>query len=201
MTQTRIIPSWKNAIIVRSGTVVGLIIVTGLQWGRPVLVPSALAILLTFLLNPVINLLRQRGPGRMPAVMYGVSAAGLTMLLIGGLVTRQVKMIVAELPQNTENIKARVRTLRQPGSSRMATQFEKMAEEISEGTTLPAAGETTLQGAPGEDGLTGENIARTESTPWQWLTGYHRSAYEVLATFAFSSILPVVFSSRARRSA
>jgi len=53
--------------------------------GRPVLIPIALAILLTFLLNPIIKRLQQRGLARMPTVMLGVSAAGFTMLLIGGL--------------------------------------------------------------------------------------------------------------------
>ena len=199
MTKTRIIPSWQNAIIILSGTVVSLIIVIGLQWGRPVLVPIALAILLTFLLNPVVKKLQQRGFGRMPAVMLGVSAAGLAMLLIGGLVARQVTILVAELPQNTANIKAKVQTLRQFGSSRMAAQFEKMAEEISEATTLPAAADKTPQGETVEMSVldkavaSGPVIVQTESTPWLGLTGYLSSAFEVLATLAFSLILLVVF--------
>ena len=199
MTKTRIIPSWQNAIIILSGTVVSLIIVIGLQWGRPVLVPIALAILLTFLLNPIINKLQQRGFGRIPAVMLGVSAAGLVMLLIGGLVARQVTILVAELPQNKENIKAKVKTLRQFGSSPMAAQFEKMAEEISEATTLPSAEQTTPQGEIKDLSLldkavaSGPVIVRTESTPWLGLTGYLSSAFEVLATLAFSLILLVVF--------
>ena len=53
MTKTRIVPTWQNAIFILSGTVVSLIIVIGLQWGRPVLIPIGLAILLTFLLNRV----------------------------------------------------------------------------------------------------------------------------------------------------
>ena len=199
MTKTRIIPSWQNAIIILSGTVVSLIIVIGLYWGRPVLVPIALAILLTFLLNPIINKLQQRGLGRIPAVMLGVSAAGLVMLLIGGLVARQVTILVAELPQNTANIKAKVKTLRQFGSSPMAAQFEKMAEEISEATTLPSAEQTTPQGEIKDLSLldkavaSGPVIVRTESTPWLGLTGYLSSAFEVLATLAFSLILLVVF--------
>ncbi len=199
MTKTRIIPSWQNAIIILSGTVFSLIIVIGLYWGRPVLVPIALAILLTFLLNPIINKLQQRGLGRTPAVMLGVSAAGLVMLLIGGLVARQVTILVAELPQNTANIKAKVKTLRQFGSSPMAAQFEKMAEEISEATALPSAEQTTPQGEIKDlslldkAGASGPVIVRTESTPWLGLTGYLSSAFEVLATLAFSLILLVVF--------
>jgi len=143
MPKTRIIPSWQNAIVILAGTVVSLIIVIGLQWGRPVLVPIALAILLTFLLNPVVKKFQQRGLGRMPAVMLGVSAVGYALLLIGSLVARQVTIVVAELPQNSQNIKAKVQTLRQFGSSQIATPFEKMAEEISEATIVSGAEETT----------------------------------------------------------
>ncbi len=205
MSKTRIIPSWQNAIIILSGTVVSLILVIALQWGRPVLVPIALAILLTFLLNPIVKKLQQRGLGRMPAVMLGVSAAGLAMLLIGALVARQFTILVAELPQNTANIKAKVQTLRQFGSSPMAAQFKNMAEEISEATILPSAKEPTPQGDAGKASVTDEKsildeavksgpvIVQTESTPWLGLTGYLSSAVEVLATLAFSLILLIVF--------
>ncbi|MBC7964899.1 MAG: AI-2E family transporter, partial [Fuerstia sp.] len=199
MSKTRIVPSWQNAIIILSGTVVSLIIVIALQWGRPVLIPIALAILLTFLLNPVVKKLQQHGLGRLPAVMLGVFAAGLAMLLIGALVARQVTILVAELPQNTANIKAKVQTLRQFGSSPMAAQFEKMAEEISEATTLPSAEQATPQGEIKDRSLLEKAVAtepvivRTEATPWLGLTGYLSSAFEVLATLAFSLILLVVF--------
>jgi predicted PurR-regulated permease PerM len=199
MPKTRIIPSWQNAIILLSGTVVSLIIVVVLQWGRPILVPIALAILLTFLLNPVVKMLQQRGFGRMPAVVLGVSAVGLSMLLVGSLMARQLTILVAELPQNTQNIKAKVRTLRQFGSSQIATQFEDMAEEISEATTESADDETTpaektsAETRPEKSVDSAPDIALTESIPWLSLTGYLSSAFEVLATLAFSLILLVVF--------
>lgn len=199
MSATRIAPSWQNAILVLTGTVVSLIIVIGLQWGRPVLVPIALAILLTFLLNPVVKNLQQRGIGRMPAVMLSVSVAGLTMILIGSLVARQLAILVADLPRNTQNIKAKVHTLRHFGSSQIKVQFEKMAEEITEATTASAAGKPVPLNATNAEALPPEAVdstsvgGRTESIPWLSLTGYLSSALEVLATLAFSLILLVVF--------
>jgi len=199
MSKSRIVPTWQNAIIILSGTVVSLIIVIGLQWGRPVLIPIALAILLTFLLNPVVRKLQQYRLGRMPAVMLGVSAVGLAMVLIGGLVARQVTILVAELPQNTANIKAKITTLRQFGSSRMATDFEKMAEEIGEATTVPTAEKLPANGETQDPDPVEKVVAstpvvvRTETTPWLGLTGYLSSAFEALASLAFSLILLVVF--------
>ncbi len=199
MTKARIVPSWQNAIIILSGTVVSFVIVVGLQWGRPILVPIALAILLTFLLNPIVQKLQQRGFGRTPAVVLGVSAVGLAMLLIGSLIARQVTILVADIPQNTQNVKARVQALRQFASSHLATQFEKMAEEISEATKEPQNEDSTSSSTTSDLNPAAETgdaqavVVQTQSVPWLGLTGYLSSAFEVLATLAFTLILMVVF--------
>jgi hypothetical protein len=110
-----------------------------------------------------------------------------------------VTILAAELPQNTQNIKVKVQTLRQFGSSQIARQFEKMAEEISEATTVPAdeltteSATTSPQSKPENDAESGPVDARAEPIPWLSLTGYLSSAFEVLATLAFSLILLVVF--------
>jgi predicted PurR-regulated permease PerM len=199
MAKSRIVPTWQNAIIVLSGTVVSLIIIAGLQWGRPVLIPIALAILLTFLLNPLVKKLQMLGPGRLPAVILAVSAAGLAIVLVGGLVVQQVSSLVAELPQNTANIKLKVRTLRQLSSGPLAKQFERMVEEISNDTVLPFSGtgsqpiEVPKQELPKEAIVSSPGNVGSESTLWLGLTGYLSSALEVLATLAFSLILLVIF--------
>lgn len=71
------VPMWQRAVILLSGTVVGLVIVLGLRWGRPVLIPIALSVFLTFLLNPIGRILQRRGLGRVLSVMVAVSTAGI----------------------------------------------------------------------------------------------------------------------------
>src|SRR5258707_679205 len=107
------ISMWERAVILLSGKVVGLIIMLGLEWGRPILIPIALAILLTFLLNPVVLALQHRGLGRVLSVMIAVTTAGIVMMCLSWMVTRQVAGMLAELPQNTANIRSKVKTLRQ----------------------------------------------------------------------------------------
>lgn len=186
MFKARVAP-WQNAIIILSGTVVAFVVVTGLQWGRPVLIPIALAILLTLLLNPVVKKLQRIGCSRMPAVILGVSAAGLSILLIGGLVARQMAVLATELPQNTANIKARIMSLQQ------------LAAEISSGVDVLTGQqplqrtETTQTGLPEKTVAAEPAIEGPDSIPWLSLTGYLSSAFEVLATLAFTLILLVVF--------
>ncbi len=196
MLKTRVIP-WQNADAILSGTVVTCILVMGLQWGRPVLVPVALAILLTLLLNPLVKMLQRHGFGRMLAVMIAVSVAGILILLIGVLVTRQITILAAELPQNTANIKAKVKALRQMGSSAFPGQFQRMAEEMGSDVDLTSTRQPpqkiALQTESGREVAVEPVLLATKPTPWLTLTGYLSSAFEVLATLAFSLILLVIF--------
>ncbi len=59
-----------------------VLVVAAMYWGRTVMIPVALAILLAFLLSPVVRTLQQRGLGRLPAVVLVVLAA---FLLLGGI--------------------------------------------------------------------------------------------------------------------
>ena len=199
MARVHPVPMWQRAVILLSGTVVGLVIVLGLQWGRPVLIPIALAVLLTFLLNPIVRILQRRGLGRVFSVMLAVSTVGIVLMCLGGMVTRQVAGMLAELPQNTANIKAKVKTLRELGSGPLADQFGQMVEEISQEFQRPSKPEPVVEeGAwklarvPSESSADAAHY-RTESTPWRSLTGYLGSAFEVLATLAFALVLLVFF--------
>ena len=59
----------------------GMAFVLTLTWGRPVLIPFALAVLLTFLLNPVVRILERRGLGRVCSVLVAVSTTGIFLNL------------------------------------------------------------------------------------------------------------------------
>ena len=199
MARVHPVPMWQRAIILLSGTVVGLVVVLGLHWGRPVLIPIALAVLLTFLLNPIVRTLQRQGLGRVCSVMAAVSTAGIVLMCLGGMVTRQVAGMLAELPQNTANIKAKVKTLRELGSGPLADKFEQMIEEISQEVQRPSKGNPlALQEEPilvhvAADSPVEAAHFQTQSTLRPSLTGYLGSAFEVLATLAFSLVLLVFF--------
>lgn len=198
MSQSQRIPLWQRAVILLSGTVVGLIIMVGLQWGRPILIPIAMAILLTFLLNPVVKALQQRGLGRVLSVMIAVSTSGIVMMCLGWMVTRQVAGMLAELPQNTVNIRSKVKTLRELGTGTLFVQFEHMFDEISEEFQSPNAAKAPSKTNQKIDDIRSgppaqSSMDRTDAVPWLSLTGYLGSALEVLANLAFALVLLVFF--------
>jgi predicted PurR-regulated permease PerM len=86
------------------GWVIIALVVAGLYWLQAVLIPLALAILLTFLLSPVVGTLQRRGLGQVAAVLVtvflGLSALGAT----GWTLTRQLVTLADELPRYTLNI-------------------------------------------------------------------------------------------------
>ena len=195
------VPIWQRAIILLAGTFVGLVAVLGLFWGRPVLIPIALAVLLTFLLNPLVRRLERRGLGRILSVLVAVSTAGIVLMCLAWMVTRQVSGLLAELPQNTANIKSKVKALKKLGSGPLANQFGQMIEEISAEFQLPAQVSKPAENvSPVPDGIavssSGETvIVRTgpNESAWRGLTGYLSSAFEVLVTLAFALVLLVFF--------
>lgn len=193
------IPLWQRAVILLAGTVVGLVVVLGLQWGRPVLIPIALAVLLTFLLNPVVRMLERRNLSRIFAVMVAVSMAAIVLMGLGWMVTRQVASVMVELPQYTAIIKSKVKTLRQLGSGPFADRFAQMVDEISQEFQLPSSVQGSApSGEPKQQPSAAETptealVLRGGPVPWLSLTGYLGSAFEVLAALAFALVLLVFF--------
>ena len=84
------------------GIAIFVLIITSLYWAQAVLIPVALAILLTFLLSPVAGALERIALGRLPSVML---VAVLTFSLLGGIgwiVTLQFESLANELPKYSE---------------------------------------------------------------------------------------------------
>src|SRR5215471_3513247 len=66
--------------------IVAAIVIAGLYFARPVLVPLALALLLSLLLAPAVRWLQLRGLGRVPAVLATVVAAFVVIAGFAGVV-------------------------------------------------------------------------------------------------------------------
>jgi predicted PurR-regulated permease PerM len=133
-------PAWQRALIVLSGTFVGVVVVGCLYWAKTVLVPVALAVFLTFLLTPVVSFLQQRGLRRMPAVILVVLQAALVLGGIVWLLTVEVRSVADDLPQYTENIKEKIKSIRQmgAGTQRLGKMFQDIAAQWN---LLPANAE------------------------------------------------------------
>ncbi|MFG1298343.1 AI-2E family transporter [Xanthobacter sp. V3C-3] len=88
-------------------------IVTVLYVGRDVFVPIAVAILLSFVLAPVILVLRRLRLPRMPAVVAVVLATFIGLMALGGVIALQVTDLAAELPQYRMNLRDKIKSIKE----------------------------------------------------------------------------------------
>lgn len=80
--------------------------------GRVVLIPLALATLLSFLLSPLVVRLQRWGLPRIPAVILVVAAAAAAIGGIGWVVTSEVVVLANQLPAYKSNIKDKITDLK-----------------------------------------------------------------------------------------
>ena len=106
------------------------LVVAGLYWLQAVLIPLVLAVLLTFLLSPVVGALQRRGLGRVPSVLVTVLLALSVLGGIGWTLTRQLVTLADELPQYSLNIHHRIANLRGASKGGSVEKVQKAVEDV-----------------------------------------------------------------------
>ncbi len=119
-------PSAASAIVVGAG------IVAALYLGRTVLIPVALALLLTLLMTPLVRLLqRLRLPLVAAALLVGVLAYG-TLGTAAWAIGSQALALVGELPRYRENIRAKIADVRRLGRDGALGELKETVEQATE---------------------------------------------------------------------
>lgn len=96
-----------------------VVVIAGLYLGRQMLVPLALAVVFSFLLTPVVQLLEKCHLGRVPSVLAVLVLSFALLAAIGYAVSNQLLEIVVLLPDYKENIHEKVELLRSPSNGRL----------------------------------------------------------------------------------
>jgi predicted PurR-regulated permease PerM len=122
---------------------IAAVVVTALYFARDILVPLALAILLSFALGPLVMRLRRLRCGRVPSVMIAVLLAVLVIAGVGTLIGSQISELAGELPQYQTNVIGKIRAVRAFTTSggmvgRAAAMLRSIGAE-SAGPAAPAA--------------------------------------------------------------
>jgi len=134
-----------------------LLVIAALYFGRPLLMPLALALLVTFLLAPLVGRLERIGLGRTLSVVVMllmlVAAAGG----IGWMVAREASVLADEIPQYRTNLRAKIKDLRGPlGSlSGAAEEINQLGDAIEQQEGQPPPQVEVVE-SPGMFGKLGE---------------------------------------------
>lgn len=98
-----------------------------LYWGQAFLIPVALAVLLTYLLSPLVGLLER---WRLPSTAAVLTVVTLTFLALGGLawvLALQMATLGAEIPKYRDNIREKIADFRLLGRG---TGLERVQETV-----------------------------------------------------------------------
>src|SRR3989441_9463562 len=125
----------------RSSVIALLIVAAVLYFAKEVLVPLAMAILLSFVLAPAVRRLERWKLGRPVATLIVVFVGFAIIFAIGALATTQAVSLAAELPQYRQNIVEKIRALRHPKEEsaigRAAEALKDLEEEAAPERPLP----------------------------------------------------------------
>jgi predicted PurR-regulated permease PerM len=91
---------------------VAALIVTGLYFGREILVPVVLAILLSFVLSPFVTRLQSWRIPRIVSVLFVVLIGFSIIFSLGGLMVSQANRLARELPSYQQTLREKIQSLR-----------------------------------------------------------------------------------------
>jgi predicted PurR-regulated permease PerM len=127
---------------------VATLIVTGLYFGREILVPVALAVLFSFVLAPFASRLQSLRVPRTLSVLIAVFVGFSVIFSLGGLMVSQANRLAEELPGYQQTLRDKIQGLRgvAAGGSGTLERASKVLRELDNELQNPA-------GRPEADGL------------------------------------------------
>jgi len=132
-------------------TVVGIVVViTGLYFGRRVIIPLALAVVLAFLLTPIVEFFEHWRLPRVPSVLSVVVLAFAMLAAVGWGVSNQVVQVMVHLSDYRDNIHAKIQALRKPGNtglSQATATVNDLSKELTSASQAAGAKQTINKGA------------------------------------------------------
>ena len=111
-----------------AGAVIAAIIIGTLYLGREVFVPIALAILLSFVLAPLVRLLQRCRMPRGLAVVAVVLLAFVSIFMLGGVIATQVTELAGDLPRYQFTMREKIKSLR--GATATSGTLERAADVL-----------------------------------------------------------------------
>ena len=155
---------WRRAVtrnpaakaISPTAMLVGLVVVVGaLYLGSEILIPLALAILLSFMLAPIVVRLRRWHLGRIPSVLLVVVLVFTALLGLGSIVATQIVDLAQNLPRYEWNLRSKIRDLSIAIPSggvveQTSEMLRDLSQELEEATTPEKEAESEAEVPPPE---------------------------------------------------
>jgi predicted PurR-regulated permease PerM len=131
------------------GLIPAAIVVMGLYFGRPVLLPLAIAILLAFALAPLVAGLRHLGIGRVSSVLLSAMVSIGILVASGFYVGNQLLQLTDQLPQYQSNLVRKIETIRGTAvDDGLIGRTSSMLKTLRESVSGPKPSQSARAAAP-----------------------------------------------------
>ncbi|GAB2892415.1 AI-2E family transporter [Paraburkholderia jirisanensis] len=127
----RVYPPGTPGLQGLTSVITAVVLVCGLYFGREVLIPITLAVLLSFLLAPLVSLLRRLHVGQLPSIFVAVIVALVSLLAIGALIAAQIAQLAGSLPQYQAAIEEKIETVQEKTVGRADALLARAAGALS----------------------------------------------------------------------
>jgi predicted PurR-regulated permease PerM len=95
----KVLPPDAPGLRALTSLITGVVVICALYFGRAVMIPIILAVLLSFLLAPFVDFLRRFRFGQVPSVIVAVLVALSVLTATGALIGAQVAQLAGDLPK------------------------------------------------------------------------------------------------------
>jgi predicted PurR-regulated permease PerM len=138
--------------------VIAVVLVGVIYLGREVLMPIALAVLMSFVLAPPVGLLQRIYVPRVVAVFLVVLVAFSGVFALGGLMVSQVNQLAGDLPRYQSTLRDKIQALR--GAAAGSSTLERASEVLQDlgkelerprgaaRPSMPGGGDTSMSDKP-----------------------------------------------------
>ncbi|MEO5736318.1 MAG: AI-2E family transporter, partial [Variovorax sp.] len=89
----------------------GVVVVAALYLAREVLLPITLAILLSFVLAPLVDVLRRIRFGRVPAVLSAALLSLCVILSVSAVIGSQIAGLVNDIPRYNDTLQDKIHSV------------------------------------------------------------------------------------------
>lgn len=135
--RNRVFASSTPTLHTLAAVVTGVVVVSGFYFGRAMLIPITLSVLLSFLLAPLVNALRRMHIPQSLSILIAVLATVLALAGIGALIAAQVVQLAADLPQYQEAIMEKAETVQEKTVGRADSLMTRAATALQRITPTP----------------------------------------------------------------
>ena len=126
---------------------VGVAVIVGLYFAREVLIPITLAVLLSFLLSPVVIGLRRIYLPRVVAVLLAVILALAAAVAVGGLIGSQAASLAPDVPRYMSTIQTKLASVQGYAMRRVSGLVRNLGRQPGDSTSGEASASNTKPSA------------------------------------------------------